>query len=147
MTGLLFINDTDVYEACGAFLSEDRAGATENYSALLKPPAMKPYISVDFREDTGEKLPDILLPVPEARDITLQFSIIAPTKFSFFESRKKFLKMLRSGWLNIYLPELGETFRVYYLSCQEYTQLTTFQSGDIGGKFKVKFREPKPKFE
>ena len=62
LKGLLLINGVDVFVDYGAFLAEEKAGDTKNYSALLKPPSAKPHTAVSFREKDGEKLPDALLP-------------------------------------------------------------------------------------
>jgi len=144
LEGLLYINDKDVYKTYGAFLSEDKEGAHTNYSALMKTPPMKKYTAVDFREEDGEKLPNTLVPAFEARDFELQFAIFGSSKTDFVAKYKAFVVMLRSGWLNIYLPELSKTYRAYYQSCTEYEQLTTFDDGTVAARFKVKFREPKP---
>ena len=140
----MYINDRDAYTTYGAFLSADRRGELKNYSALLKPPAMKPYIAVAFREEDGEKLPEELTPSFEARDIDLQFTIVASGSAEFLQRYSSFVAMLRSGWLDIRLPDLGRVFRVYYKNCSEFGQLTPLEGGAVAGKFKVKFREPKP---
>ena len=114
LEGLLFINDQDVYKTCGAFLTEDKAGDNTNYAALLTPPKMKAYTAVNFREQDGEKLPDKLTPAFEARDVTLQFAITGNGKAGFIHNYQAFLALLKSGWLNIRLPELGKTYRMYY---------------------------------
>ena len=50
LKGLLLINGVDVFVDYGAFLAEEKAGDTKNYSALLKPPSAKPHTAVSFRE-------------------------------------------------------------------------------------------------
>ncbi|KAA6351221.1 hypothetical protein EZS27_001367 [termite gut metagenome] len=144
LTGLLYINTQDVYAMYGAFLCEDKKGEHANYSALLKPPAMKPYVAVDFREEDGEKLPQTLTPAFEAREVSLQFAIQAPSKAIFLQRYMGFVQLLKSGWLQIYLPELNKTYRMYYVSCTGYTQLTALDAGIVAGRFGVKFREPIP---
>lgn len=143
LEGLLYINDKDVYTTYKAFLCEDKDGDFSNYAALLKPPAMKPYTSVATREIDGEKLPQTLTPAIEPRDVVLQFALCAPDKASFISAHRNFIDMLRSGWLNFYLPELNKIYKMVYLSCTDYSQLTPF-AGEVAAKFKVKFREPKP---
>ncbi|KAA6347819.1 hypothetical protein EZS27_004684 [termite gut metagenome] len=144
LTGLLYINEQDVYAGYGAFLCEDKQGGHVNYSALLKPPPMKPYVAVDFREQDGEKLPQTLTPVFEAREVNLQFAIQAPSKAIFLQRYMGFVQLLKSGWLRVYLPELNKTYRMYYVSCTEYTQLTPLDAEPVVGRFGVKFREPVP---
>ncbi|KAA6326857.1 hypothetical protein EZS27_024089 [termite gut metagenome] len=144
LEGLLYINEQDVYAVYGAFLCEDKKGEHTNYSALLKPPAMKPYTAVDFREQDGEKLPQTLTPAFEAREVTLQFALYATTKANFVQKYMSFVQLLKSGWLQIYLPELNKIYKMYYVSCTGYTQLTPLDAGTIAGRFAVKFREPVP---
>lgn len=142
--GLLQINGRDVFEEYGAFLCHDKQNRNTNYSELLKPPKMKTYTSVDFREEDGEKLPAVLLPRVEARDLTLQFAIVGASREDFLARYDKFLGMLRSGWLEFFLPDIGRTFRLYYKECSGYKQLTPLSARQVGGKFTVKFREPHP---
>mgnify|MGYP005973247871 CR=1 FL=1 len=144
LEGLLFINDNDVYKTYGAFLTEDKAGDNTNYSALLTPPKMKDYTVVSFREQDGEKLPDKLTPAFEARDVTLQFAIVGNGQAGFIHNYQAFLTLLKSGWLNIRLPQLGKTYRMYYKESTSYDQLTPLDEVAVAGKIKVKFREPVP---
>lgn len=144
LEGLLFINDNDVFKTYGAFLTEDKAGDNTNYSALLTPPKMKAYTVVSFREQDGEKLPDKLIPAFEARDVTLQFAITGNGQAGFIHNYQAFLTLLKSGWLNIRLPELGKTYRMYYKESTSYDQLTPLEGTTVAGKIKVKFREPVP---
>lgn len=144
LEGLLFINDKDVFKTYGAFLCEEKPGDNANYSALLKPAGMKPYTAVAFREEDGEKLPENLTPAFEARDVELQFAICGNSKADFVAKYTGFVTMLRSGWLFTYLPELSKTYKFHYLTCTEYSQLTPLDESTVAGKFKVKFREPKP---
>jgi len=144
--GLLFINGVDVYDRYGAFLTEDDWGKHSNYSELLMPPKTKPYISVNFREDTGEKLPDVLpCPAFEARDVTLYFAILADTPAIFIDRYYTFVTLLKSGWLDVRLPELNRTYKMYYQECSAYDQLTPVD-GQVAARFKVKLREPVPQF-
>lgn len=146
LEGLLFINEKDVYKEYGIFLTESKMGEHENYDALLKPPAMKAYTTVSFREQDGEKLPDVLpLPCFEARDVTLYFALVADTRANWSARYTAFFTLLKSGWLNIRVPELDKTYRVYYKECSSYEQLTYLEDEAVyASRFKVKFREPKP---
>lgn len=142
----MFINETDVYKQYGVFLTEDKGGTHTNYNELLKPPAMKAYTSVAFREQDGEKLP-VILPIPrfEPRDVTLYFALAADTKANWFTQYTAFLTLLKSGWLSIQVPELNKTYKMYFKECTNYEQLTYFDVGEVyASRFKVKFREPKP---
>jgi len=145
--GLLYINNKDVYLEYGAFLTEDAEGKYANYSELLSSPKMKPYVSVDFREDDGEKLPDNLPhPAFEPRNVSLNFAILADTGAIFKNKYFAFISFLKSGWLNIQVPELSKTYKMYFLECSGYEQLTPIDGGQVAAKFKVKLREPVPQF-
>ena len=146
LSGLLYINGTDVFTQYGAFLTEDKASDNTNYSALMKPAGMKPYVAVSFREENGERLPEALTPCSEARDVTLHFAILANNAAVFLQKYADFIQFLKSGWLNFNLPELNQTFKMYFVSCSDYDQLTPVSATTVAAKFKVKFREPNPSF-
>lgn len=146
LEGLLLINNQDVYLQYGAFLTEDKQGDYSNYSALLKPPSMKDYPAIVYRERDGEELPEVL-PQPrfEARDVTLYFAIVAETTQNWLERYTGFVNLLKSGWLQIRLPEIDKTYRMYYKECSSYDQLTFLEKdGLYAARFKVKLREPVP---
>lgn len=148
MEGLLLINGVDVWTEYGAWLAEDKEGETTNYSALQKPPAVKPQVAVNIREEDGEKLPEDLMQRWEPRDVTLKFAIAAESRAAFNTRRDSFISFLKKGlkgWLEISVPELDRTFRMYYRDCGSYTHLEDM-GGSVAGMFSVKFREPKPEF-
>jgi hypothetical protein len=142
---LLYINDMDVFKEYGVFLTETEAGGHTNYDALLLPPKLKEYVVVDFREEDGEKLPDNLIPRYEARDVTLHFALRASNPIAWKTKYTAFLTLLKSGWLNIRVPELDKTYRMYVKEFSSYEQPTPF-AGEIYCRFKVRFREPNPSF-
>lgn len=146
LEGLLTINGVDIYKEYNAFLAEDSASAHTNYGELLKFPAMKAYTPVAFREENGERLPDVL-PEPhyEPRDVTLQFGILTETTAEWYRKFTAFQTFLKSGWLVFSLPELGTTYRMYLKSCATHQMTTPLNTGGkVYGKIKMKFREPNP---
>lgn len=146
LEGLLTINGVDIYKEYNAFLAEDSAASHSNYDELLKVPAMKVYTAVSFREENGERLPDIL-PEPhyEARDVALQFGILTETKEEWYQKHVAFLSFLKSGWLVFALPELKVNYRMYFKSSMTHQMVSPFKNRDkVYGKFKLKFREPNP---
>lgn len=148
LKGLLKINGIDPWTQYGAFLAEDRPGEMQNYSALLRPAAMKPQKEVSLREEDGVKVPGRIVQRREARDVTLHFCIFAADRKQFHARYSAFLEMLRTGadgWLDLYLPELDRHFRMFYKECSDYRQLTDFE-GEVAGRFSVRFREPNPTF-
>ncbi|WP_418981729.1 hypothetical protein [Alistipes sp.] len=148
LEGLLSINGIDPWTEYGAFLVEEKPGDMKNYTALLKPSAVKPQKEVSFREMDGAKVPPRIVQRWEARDVTLQFCIFAADRKEFHARYSGFLEMLRTGvngWLDIHLPELDRHFKMFYKECSDYKQLTDFE-GEVAGRFSVKFREPNPTF-
>lgn len=148
LKGLLYINNEDVYEKYGAYLTEEKPEDTTNYDALMQPSEVKEQEEVSFRENDGVELPAEIVQSLKARDVTLKFAMAADNKATFLTNYKAFLEMLRKGnkgWLDVYLPELDMHFAFYYKSAEKYKQLTDFE-GMVMGRFAVRFREPKPMF-
>lgn len=145
LSGLLFINEQDMWTRYGVFLLEETAGETKNYSALLKPASVKAVKSVSYDEEDGERLPATIAPKLEPREVSLQVGILAP-KDSFSAKYRGFLQLLRSGWLQVRLPELGTTYRMLYLGASDYKQLTGLSDTLIGASMTIKLREPQPQF-
>ena len=84
----------------------------------------------------------------EARDVSLQFAILAADREEFLSRYTAFVEMLQTGeegWLDFYFPEMNRHFHLFYREASDYKQLTDFE-GEVAGKFTVKFREPQPSF-
>lgn len=148
LNGLLYINDKDAYKEYGVFLCEERPGENKNYCELLKPAEAKELKAINYHERDGEKLPAKLVRALQARDVTLQFALVASNKTVFFTKYAAFISLLKQGqdgWLSLRLPELDKTYRVYYVSCTTWKQLTDFD-GEVVARFTVKFREPEPAY-
>lgn len=142
--GLFYINDIDM-ATYGCFLWEENAGDHTNYDSLMKPPKMKEYTSVSYRELDGEELPDLLLTRYEARDITLKMAIAAETRIKWFEYYNAVIALLKSGWLKVYVPEIGRVMKAYMKECSKYGHFTNLAStGQQIAGFTVTLREPKP---
>lgn len=142
--GLFYINDIDM-ATYGCFLWEENAGDHTNYDSLMKPPRMKEYTSVSYRELDGEELPETLLPRYEARDITLKMAIVADTRSKWFEYYNAVIALLKSGWLKVGLPEINRVMKVYMKEYTKYSHLTLLKdTGQQIAGFTVTFREPKP---
>ena len=138
--GLFYINDIDM-ATYGCFLWEENAGDHTNYDSLMKPPKMKEYTSVSYRELDGEELPETLLPRYEARDLTLKMAIVADTRTGWFGYYNAVMALLKSGWLTIRLPEIDRVMKVY----MKDSQLTILKNtGQQIAGFTVTLREPKP---
>ena len=145
LEGLLTINGKDPYREYKAVLAEDKESSHSNYDELLTAPAAKDYTSVSVREENGERLPETL-PQPhyKARDVTLQFGILADTPQDWYRCYTGFLSFLKSGWLFFSLPEMGTSYKMYYKECISQQMATYLSDGKVFGKMKIKFREPNP---
>lgn len=143
LSGLLFINDIDVYERYGAFLSEENEGDYSNYSELLKMPKIKPITGVSYIEEHGTNYPDYIQLSCEERTVELRFTIEGDNDSDFISKHNNFLTMLVSGWLRLRVPELKKEYRLLYEDNTEWQQLTPLD-GKVYATFRVKFREPKP---
>lgn len=147
MEGELIINGKDMYVEYGMFLTEKGQGDYFNLSELLKPSKMKPYTTVSFREENGERLPETLPePKREARDIQLYVAIVADTPERFSENFAGVMQLLGSGWLTLETSLTGRTYKVYYQECTAYEPLTGTEDGEVVCRMKLKFREPNPDF-
>ena len=142
--GLFYINDIDM-ATYGCFLWEENAGDHTNYDSLMRPPKMKEYTSVSYRELDGEELPDLLLTRYEARDITLKMAIAAETRVKWFEYYNAVIALLKSGWLKVYVPEIGRVMKAYMKEYSKYGHITNLAgTGQQIAGFTVTLREPKP---
>lgn len=149
LTGLLLINGVDIYQEFGAFLAEEAQDKHTNYDALLAMPPIKAQPEVSIREEDGVRTPETLDLHFEARDIELQFAIVASGCTEFLQRYFAFVRFLRSGedgWLTIRLTDIGLDFRVRLKEAAWYSQLTPFGPNCVAARFKVRFREPKPDF-
>lgn len=81
----------------------------------------------------------------EARDVSLQFAILAADREEFLSRLRRDAPDRRGGWLDFYFPEMNRHFHLFYREASDYKQLTDFE-GEVAGKFTVKFREPQPSF-
>ncbi len=148
LESLVKINDVDIYKQYSAFLVEDKRGGMENLMALLTPSKLKSETSVDIREEHGEKNSQVLTPRNEARDVELNFAITKQGKAEWLKTYITFIEFLKegkNGWLDFELPQLDLHLHMRYQSSTKFTPLTyLWREGMHAGKFKVKFREPRP---
>lgn len=145
--GLLLINEVDM-ATYGVFLAETSAGGHTNYDALMKPSKTKEPTSVSYQERNGEELPDELGELRhEARDIPLKLAIVGDTRQQWFSRYNALMELLKSGWLNVKVPELGRIFKVYLKECSGYSHFTTLaDTGQQVACMTIVLREPKPEF-
>nr|DAP94169.1 MAG TPA: hypothetical protein [Caudoviricetes sp.] len=145
LTGYMAINGKDAWTEYSAFLCEDKQDDNTNFDELLKPLEMKDYTAVDFRERDGEELPDVLpSPCYKAHDVTLYIAIYALTLAEYNTRRATLMEVIRAGWVNLKVKDLPATYRFYYKGTTDAKVSTDITDGRIVGRWKMKFREPKP---
>lgn len=150
LEGQVLINGTDIWKEFSVFLTEERKGGRENLNAILAPSKTKGHTAVDFREKNGEKYSKKLIVASEARDITLHFALYADSQKEWLEKYVAFIQFLKTGkdgWLDVNFPGLNLTLRVFYTESSSFRSITyLWKEGKQAGAFKIKFREPDPKF-
>ncbi|MBQ7413818.1 MAG: hypothetical protein IJV09_00090 [Prevotella sp.] len=149
LSGLVMVNNTDIWISYGAFLMEDRKGGLDNISAILTPSRTKEHTAVNIREENGEKHSSSLVVANEPRDVVLHFAIYATTKAQWMQRYTAFVRFLKTGadgWLSFNFPSLGLTMRMYYVEIQDKFKPLTYlwKEGVHAGHFRIKFREPDP---
>lgn len=148
LEGKVLVNGTDIWKEYGVFLCEKKRGDRNNLKAIMAPAKTKGHVAVDMREEDGERYSAALEVRNEARDVKLAFALMADTREAWIERYKAFMAFLKQGdggWLDIGLPDLGMTLRVFYKDGSDYEPLTyLWQAGKQVSRFTVTFREPKP---
>lgn len=150
LKGLVEINGRDIWTDFGAFLTEEKKGGRENLTAIMAPSKVKSHVGVNIREENGTKYSESLDVKNEERTVTLHVAIFAESKDAWLTKYRNFITFLKTGdqgWLNVRLPELSLTMRMYYVESSSYKPLTCiWKEGIQASRFKVTFREPVPSF-
>lgn len=148
LEGQVLINNTDIWNEWGVFLTEEKSGGRENLNAILSASKTKAHVGVDFRELSGKRYPQSLLVANEERDVVLYFAQYASTKSEWLERYFGFINFLKrgnNGWLNVSFPSLNLSMRMFYVSATSPKVLTYLWSEGVqAGRYKVTFREPEP---
>ena len=131
--GQLKINGKDAYLSWGISMDDT------SLSALMTPPAVKPYISNDDRTKHGKEY--LTAPVyVDSRDLTLQLNLTAKDEEQFFALYIAFCEVLAKGVLDIETSfQSGVVYHCIYQSCSQFSQ---FMRGI--GKFVLKVTEMNP---
>lgn len=127
MTGKLYINSQDAFTKWGVVLTDG------SYSSLLGQEQMKPYATNESRSIDG-KMVNFKNPRVESRKITLTFHFVK----GVFPNFDNFFNTLKSGQVNLNVPELNKTYRLLYESRTSVTYLKDLAS------VTVRFDEPNP---
>lgn len=147
LSGLVLINNVDIWPEYGAFLTEKKKGGRENLKAILRASKTKEHIAVNIREQNGRKYPTTLTVANDERDVTLYFALVADSTEDWWQQYRAFIAFLKSGWLNVEFPALDITLRMFYLDCSDVEPLSDLWNDcqrKTASRFKVKFKEPNP---
>lgn len=148
LSGQVLVNDVDIWESYGVFLTEEKKGALENLTSIMTASKVKGHVGVDIREHPGRKYSSRLDVVNDEREVTLHFAQYAPTRLEWFRNYMDFIGFLKSGddgWLRFTFPGLGVTLRMFFVECVGYRPLTyLWREGVQASRYKIRFREPEP---
>lgn len=150
LSGLVLVNNTDIWIKYGAYLTEKKKGGRDNMKAILRASKVKEHIAVNIREENGRKYPTALTVVNDEREVSLYFALVADSTTEWWQKYREFIQFLKqgsNGWLDVKFPTLGITLRMFYLDCSDVEPLSDlWNEGKTkkASRFKVKFKEPNP---
>ncbi|MBQ3244837.1 MAG: hypothetical protein IJB01_09560 [Bacteroidaceae bacterium] len=150
LSGLVLVNNTDIWVKYGAYLTEKKKGGRDNMKAILRASKVKEHIAVNIREENGRKYPTALTVVNDEREVSLYFALVADSTTEWWQKYREFIQFLKqgsNGWLDVKFPTLGITLRMFYLDCSDVEPLSDlWNEGKTkkASRFKVKFKEPNP---
>ena len=150
LSGLVLVNNTDIWIKYGAYLTEKKKGGRDNMKAILRASKVKEHIAVNIREENGRKYPTTLTVVNDEREVSLYFALVADNTADWWRKYREFIQFLKqgsNGWLDVKFPTLGITLRMFYLDCSDVEPLSDlWNEGKTkkASRFKVKFKEPNP---
>ncbi len=150
LSGLVLVNNTDIWIKYGAYLTEKKKGGRDNMKAILRASKVKEHIAVNIREENGRKYPSALTVVNDEREVSLYFALVADSTADWWRKYREFIQFLKqgsNGWLDVKFPTLGITLRMFYLDCSDVEPLSDlWNDGEAkkASRFKVKFKEPNP---
>ena len=108
--GLVLVNNVDIWDSYGVFLTEKKKGGKDNLKEILRASKVKPHVGVNIREENGRKYSSSLTVVNDERDITLHFALFAETKDEWWQKYRDFIGFIKQGekgWLNVKFTDLG----------------------------------------
>ena len=150
LSGLVLVNNTDIWIKYGAYLTEKKKGGRDNMKAILRASKVKEHIAVNIREENGRKYPTALTVVNDEREVSLYFALVADNTADWWRKYREFIQFLKqgsNGWLDVKFPTLGITLRMFYLDCSDVEPLSDLWNegkNKKASRFKVKFKEPNP---
>lgn len=150
LSGLVKINNVDIWDTYGVYLTEKKKGGRENLKAILKASKVKAHTGVNIREGNGRKYSSSLTVVNDEREVTLYFALVADSTADWWQKYRSFINSVKQGnkgWLNVTFTELNLTLRMFYLDCSDVEPLSDLWNNGqrkTASRFKIKFKEPIP---
>lgn len=108
-------------------------------SSISAPAPLKEFTENSSRLEHGKRVV-YANPKLQERDVTLNFTIQGKDENDFLSKKKMFEEILYAGLVRIYIPAIGETYRLTYLCSTTYGQNWQRTFCNIA----VKFNEPDP---
>lgn len=127
-TGQLFINEKDAWLTWGAFV------VGESEDNLLLPASPKSYTENEFRSQKGRQV-FIVNPQDDARDVQVEFCIMALSRTEYLTGYKEFIRELKDGLVVLRVPTFDE---VYNFTVSGFLSLGYYGTY---GKLSVRFNE------
>ena len=109
LSGLVLVNNTDIWIKYGAYLTEKKKGGRDNMKAILRASKVKEHIAVNIREENGRKYPTALTVVNDEREVSLYFALVADSTTEWWQKYREFIQFLKqgsNGWLDVKFPTL-----------------------------------------
>ena len=128
MTEQLYINEKDAWLTWGAFLVSD------SLDNLMLPASPKAYTENNFRSQDGKQV-FIVNTKKEARNVQVEFCILAASHEEFLVAYKNFVDELSDGMVRFRIPSINMEFKLTvssYLSLGYYGKF---------GKLSISFNE------
>jgi hypothetical protein len=128
MTGQLYINEKDAWLTWGAFLVAD------SLDNLLLPASPKAYTENNFRSQDGKQV-FIVSTRKGARDVEVEFCMLAESREEYLIAYKNFIDELMDGMVTVRTPFINMEFH--------FTVSSFLSLGYYGkfGKLSVRFNE------
>lgn len=128
MHGQIIINNVDIYDEYKA------SPLRGTYATLQGTLTAKDCVSNKSRLENGVRYVVVDEQKLNEREISIDFAVEGVTEM------RKFIKFLRGGMLAVYVPKLGETYQVLFVSLDS---VKTYLKTDLR-TITIKFKEPDP---
>ena len=95
LSGLVKINNVDIWDTYGVYLTEKKKGGRDNLKAILRASKVKSHTGVNIREENGRKYSSSLTVVNDERDVTLYFALVADSTADWWQKYRSFINSVK----------------------------------------------------